>query len=208
MKQMTQRQAEILEYLREFIRREGFWPSIRDVQDHFGFRSTNAVMGHLRALERKGCMSRIPGQARTFRLLAEDVLPEGAMETEEIPVYGAIAAGYPDRVESSGEVGRLLVDIHTANIRRGGKTFALRVTGESMIGAGIQNGDMVVVHPGIPQDGDIVAALIDGETTLKRYVHPRGGTPYLKAENPSYPELYPTTELLIQGICRAVIRNL
>lgn len=209
MKGITERQREILNYIQSFLRENAYWPSIRDIQNHFDFASTNAVMGHLRALERKEILSRIPGQARTFKFTDQEVdFPNQPKEMLDIPIYGSIAAGYPDQIEASGEIGRLQIDIETAGIRPGQNTFALKVRGDSMIDAGILDGDTVVIQPGLPRDGDIVAALIDGETTLKRYMHKPGAFPYLKAENESYPELYPTTELVIQGICKAVIRNL
>jgi repressor LexA len=209
MKGVTARQREILNFVQSFLRQEGYWPSIRDIQAHFKFGSTNAVMGHLRALERKDILGRIPGQARTFKIINQDVdFPGQAQAMVEIPIYGSIAAGYPDRIEASGEIGRLQIDIETAGIRPGQNAFALKVRGESMIDAGILDGDTVVIQPGIPRDEDIVAALIDGETTLKRYIQRPGAVPYLKAENPDYPELHPVTELLIQGICKAVIRKL
>lgn len=209
MKGITERQREILNYIQSFLRENAYWPSIRDIQNHFDFASTNAVMGHLRALERKEILSRIPGQARTFKFVDQEVdFPNQPKEMLDIPIYGSIAAGYPDQIEASGEIGRLQIDIETAGIRPGQNTFALKVRGDSMIDAGILDGDTVVIQPGLARDGDIVAALIDGETTLKRYIQKPGALPYLKAENESYPELYPTTELVIQGICKAVIRNL
>ena len=118
MKELTTRQIEILDFITNYEWRHGFWPSIRNIQMEFDYKSTNAVMGHLRALERKGAIERIPGQARTFRINRPDKpqasfdyeIPENASEVVEIPVYGAIAAGYPDRVESSGAVGKLQVD--------------------------------------------------------------------------------------------------
>jgi len=208
MKGITERQREILNYIQSFLRENAYWPSIRDIQNHFDFASTNAVMGHLRALERKEILSRIPGQARTFKFAEQEVeFPSQPREMLDIPIYGSIAAGYPDRVEASGEIGRLQIDIETAGIRPGQNTFALKVRGDSMIDAGILDGDTVIIQPGIARDGDIVAALIDGETTLKRYMQKPGAFPYLKAENESYPELYPLTELIIQGVCKAVIRN-
>lgn len=211
MKGLTYRQEEILGYLQLYQRENGTWPSFREIEEHFGFRSTNAVMGHLKALERKGYISRVAGQARTFRInfdLCEDHRPEEAIEVIEIPIYGSIAAGFPDGVESGGAVGRMQIDAETVGLRRSRRSFALKVRGESMIDVGIFDGDTVVVEQSPPQDGDIVAALIDGETTLKRFINKPGRSPYLKAENRNYPELHPVAELVIQGVARAVVRNL
>lgn len=211
MNDLTVRQQEILGYLSLHQNEFGTWPSFREIKAHFGFNSTNAVMGHIRALERKGYISRVPGQARTFRInlaLDDESMPPEAFDVVDIPVYGHIAAGYPDGVEPGGAIGRLQIDAQTAGIRRSRRNFALRVRGESMVGVGIFDGDTVVIEQSPPNDGDIVAALIDGETTLKRFINRPGQSPYLKAENPNYPELYPIAELVVQGVARAVVRNL
>ncbi|MFW5874413.1 MAG: transcriptional repressor LexA [Verrucomicrobiota bacterium] len=213
MKELTKRQEEILTFIGHYEWRNGYWPSIREIQEKFGFKSTNAVMGHLRALEKKGAIERIPGQARTFRIHRPDredtpEIPDGATEVVDIPIYGDIAAGYPDRVEPAGEIGRLQVDIRSAGFSNRRNSFALQVRGESMVDAEIYEGDMVVVEPREPKDGDIVAALIDNETTLKRYIKKPGEPPYLKAENKFYPELYPVNELTVQGVAKAVVRSL
>ena len=213
MKDLTIRQKEILSFIENYEWRNRYWPSIREIQEKFGFKSTNAVMGHLRALERKGSLERIPGQARTFRIHRPDApdldgIPANATEVVDIPVMGDIAAGYPDRVEPAGEIGRLQVDIQHAGFGNRRRSFALQVRGDSMVDAEIYEGDMVVVEPREPQDGSIVAALIDGETTLKRYIRKHGEPPYLKAENKFYPELYPVNELTVQGVAKAVVRSL
>jgi repressor LexA len=213
MKELTVRQQEILTFIENYEWRNGYWPSIREIQEKFGFASTNAVMGHLRALEKKEMIERIPGQARTFRIHRPDSpdmpnIPLDATEVVDIPVMGAIAAGYPDRVEPAGEIGQLQVDIQSAGFSSRHRSFALQVRGESMVDAEIYDGDMVIIEPREPRDGDIVAALIDGETTLKRYIQKAGEPPYLKAENKFYPELYPIAELCIQGIAKAVVRSL
>lgn len=210
MEPLTDRQQEILDYISRFFSANGYWPSIRDIQQQFQFRSTNAVAGHLRALEEKKALSRIPGQARTFRILhpVEEQVQPGSMDVVEIPVYGNIAAGYPDGVEQGDAIDRIQIDTQTLGLRRSRRAFALRVRGDSMSGAGIFDGDTVILDPRSPRHNDIVAALIDGETTLKRYVQQNGCPPYLKAENPAYPELYPTQELVVQGVAQAVVRRL
>jgi repressor LexA len=211
MKELTFRQQEILGYIQLHMRRHATWPSFREIEHHFGFRSTNAVMGHLRALERKGYISRVPGQARTFRInlgLDETQQPHDALDVVDIPIYGSIAAGYPDGIESAGVIGRLQIDVDTAGIRRARRNFALKVRGESMVDVGIFDGDTVIIEQAPPRDGDIVAALIDGETTLKRFVNKSGRAPYLKAENRNFPALHPVSELVIQGVARAIVRNL
>lgn len=211
MKDLTLRQQEIMGYIQLHLKQNGFWPSIREIQEHFNFASTNAVFGHLRALERKGYISRIPSQARTFRITHQlEEKPDESMNVIdlEVELMGQIAAGYPDGVEPAGEIARLQVDEQTAHSIRNRRSFALKVRGESMIDAGIFDGDIVVIEPRPARDGDVVAALIDGETTLKRFIQNSGSTPYLKAENPNYPELHPIGDLVIQGVAKAIVRNL
>jgi len=210
MKMLTKRQEEILNYLRQHSDQHGYWPSIREIQSHFDFKSTNAVMGHLRALERKKAIIRVSGQARAYRIIIDPVptQQDGNIEVVDLPIYGSIAAGYPDGVEPSGEIGRIQVDSATAGINRSRRPFALKVRGDSMFNAGIYDGDIVIVESGEPRNGQIVAALIDGETTLKRYICDPDATPYLKAENPDYPELHPLNEMMIQGLAKAVVRSL
>lgn len=213
MSDLTARQAAVLEFLETFFRTEGYWPSIRDIQLHFGFRSTNAVAGHLKALETKGAIHRIPGQARTFRIHRtatpiDGAVPAEATEVVEIPVYGSIAAGYPDGVEQGDAIDRIQIDVGTLGKRKARRSFALRVRGESMIHAGIFDGDTVILDPRQPRDNDIVAALVDGETTLKRFIHKPNRPPFLKAENPAFPEIYPVDELVIQGVAQAIVRRI
>lgn len=198
---LTDRQRELLDFLREYQRRHGVMPSTRDIQRHFGFSSQTAAMSHLRALEKKGVIQRLAGKARAV------VFP-GDLERAEIvdiPVYGQIPAGLAVEAEQQAD-GCISVDIQTLGIPRNSRTFALKVRGESMIDAHILDGDFVILEFKEPRPRDIVAALIDGETTLKRYLINQG-IPYLKAENPKFPDLIPARELVIQGVMVALIRH-
>lgn len=198
---LTDRQRELLEYLRQYQRENGVMPSTRDIQRHFGFSSQTAAMSHLRALEKKGVIQRHPNKARAV------VFPEDLERAEimDIPVYGMIPAGYASHQEQQAD-GSIAVDVDTLGLGRNTKAFALKVRGESMIGANICHGDMVILEAKEPRPRDIVAALIDGETTLKRFLI-KDGMPYLKAENPEFPDLIPANELIIQGVMQALIRQ-
>ena len=124
----------------------------------------------------------------------------------DVPIYGQIPAGMSALTEQTIE-GHVSLDARSANAHKNRGTFALRVRGDSMIGAHIVDGDIVILEDAKDvHDGDIVAALIDGETTLKRYVVERG-RPYLKAENPRYPDLVPARELKIQGVMVSLVRK-
>ena len=198
---LTHRQQEILDYLRKSQRQTGVMPSTREIQHAFGFASQTAAMSHLRALERKGVIQRIPGKARA--VVFPDELDRG--EIIDIPVYGNIAAGMAQDVEQERQ-GCISIDITALGIPRNARTFALKVRGDSMIDAHICNGDTVILEFRQPRKGDIVAALIDGETTLKRYLVDHG-KPFLRAENPDYPDLLPAQELIIQGVLVALLRH-
>lgn len=199
---LTERQQELLVYLRQHQREQGVMPSTRDIQRHFGFSSQTAAMSHLRALEKKGVIQRHPHKARAV------VFPEDLQRAEivDIPLYGHIAAGYAEMQYQEPD-GNLSVDVSTVGLTRGSKSFALRVRGESMIGANICDGDIAVLEVKEPRPRDIVAALIDGETTLKRYVI-ENGRPLLRAENPAFPDLIPDQELHVQGVLKTLIRRL
>ena len=199
--ELTTRQKEIVEYLRMSQRETGIMPSTREIQHYFRFASQTAAMSHLRALERKGVIQRLPGKARAV-IFPED-LDRG--EIADIPIYGSIAAGMSQDVDQQRQ-GCISVDITALGIPRHAKTFALKVRGDSMVGAHICDGDTVILEFRAPRSGDIVAALIDGETTLKRYVV-TNNQPFLRAENPDYPDLVPARELVIQGVLVALLRH-
>src|SRR5271170_4148229 len=122
-----------------------------------------------------------------------------------IAVLGQVTAGRPATNDET-ESGCIAVDLSTIGISPNARTFALRVRGDSMTGAHIVDGDTIVLEMRTPHDGAIVAALVDGESTLKRYFV-RRGVPYLKADNPKYPDVIPARELVIQGVVVAVFRK-
>lgn len=198
---LTKRQQEILEYLKNAQRKTGVTPSTRELQHYFGFASQTAAMSHLRALERKGVIQRLPGKARAVAF--PDELDREIIV--DVPIYGRIAAGFGDNTPPEKD-GCLSIDIRSLGVQRNSKTFALKVRGESMVDAHICDGDVVVMEYREARNGDIVAALIDGETTLKRYMVKNGKT-YLHAENVNFPDLIPAQELIIQGVMVALLRK-
>jgi len=197
---LTERQKNILDFIQREQREKGVTPSTREIQSHFGFASQTSVMQYLAALERKGFLDRHPRKARAL------ITPAMKVRITDIPIYGQIPAGMSALTEQTIE-GHVSLDARSANISRNRSTFALCVRGDSMIGAHIVDGDIVILEESKEvHNGDIVAALIDGETTLKRYVVEHG-RPYLKAENPRYPNLIPARELKIQGVMVSLIRK-
>jgi repressor LexA len=197
---LTERQRSILEFIQSEQREKGITPSTREIQHHFGFASQTSVMQYLDTLERKGFLDRHARKARAL------ITPVQKVRITDIPIYGQIPAGMATLTEQTIE-GHVSLDTRSVNASKNGRTFALRVRGDSMIEAHIMDGDIVILEDRKDvQNGDIVAALIDGETTLKRYVMEHG-RPYLKAENPLYPDLVPARELRIQGVMVSLVRK-
>src|SRR6476620_8688618 len=197
---LTDRQRGILEFIQSEQREKGITPSTREIQHHFGFASQTSVMQYIATLERKGFLDRHARKARAL------ITPVQKVRITDIPIYGQIPAGMATLTEQTIE-GHISLDSRSVNASKNGRTFALRVRGDSMIDAHILDGDIVILEDRKDvQNGDIVAALIDGETTLKRYVTEHG-RPYLKAENSLYPNLVPARELRIQGVMVSLVRK-
>jgi repressor LexA len=204
MIELTKRQRQVLDFVRSVEEAGGPAPTLREIAAHFGFKSSRAAADHLNALKRKGVLESDPGKARTLRVTSPLQKLRGRIV--DIPVFGSIPAGLAERREQDAE-GCVTVDIETIGYKPTRNAFALRVAGDSMIGRHIMDGDFVILEHGPePRHGQIVAALIDGESTLKTYLV-KGGKPYLRAENPKYPNLIPAQELMIQGVLKALIRK-
>ncbi|HOW66446.1 MAG TPA: transcriptional repressor LexA [Candidatus Paceibacterota bacterium] len=200
----TERQQEILDFIQSAQHSGEGTPSLREIAAHFGFRSMNAAADHVRALRRKKLLDSRPHQARSLRALSRFSVRRRPIV--DIPVFGTIPAGPPaDRYQEAE--GCVSVDVESLGIRPTARTFALKVRGDSMIGKHIVDGDCVILEHGMtPRSGDVVAALIDNESTLKTFVIEKG-KPYLRAENPRYPALVPAGELVIQGVMVALLRR-
>lgn len=178
MQGLTKRQAQTLDFIKDSIDSRGYPPTLREIGHHMGIRSTNGVNDHLRALERKGYLRREDMKSRALRVVGAEAeaepsppaLPEPASETGpglNIPVLGRVAAGLPLLAEEN-VLDTVRVD--PSLVRGGRDVFALRVTGDSMIEAGILNGDTIFVRKqNTAQTGEIVVALIDDEATVKYY---------------------------------------
>ena len=179
-------------------------PTLREIARRFGFRSHRAAACHLDALKRKGLLESEPGKARSLRITSP--LAKLRRQIMDVPLFGSIPAGLAQDREQEAE-GCISVDIQSIGFKPTRNTFALRVTGDSMIGRHICDGDIVVLEHGPePRSGQIVAALIDRKSTLKTFVL-KNGKPFLKAENPGYPDLVPSDDLMIQGVFRALLRK-
>ncbi len=175
---LTSSQQDVLNFIKDTCATHGAPPSYREIQDHFGFKAVGTVQGYVKALIRKGYLDD-PKTAKNGRK-ARGLFPAGfrPQGTQRIPIYGEIAAG-PLRDTPQVELGSVLVSEDTS----AKPSFALRVVGDSMIEAGILEGDHLIVETGSRvRNGDIVVALVGGETTVKRYRETAQGV-FLVPEN-------------------------
>jgi repressor LexA len=174
MQGLTKRQEQTLDFIRRSIEDRGYPPTLREIGEHMGIRSTNGVNDHLRALERKGYLTREDMKSRALKLVEDQLAsPPPKLNPDEdlieVRVLGRVAAGLPlyaeENVIDTVRVDRMLV-------RGGREVFGLRVTGDSMVDAGILSGDYIFVKKQSTADrGDIVVALIGDEATVK-YFYP------------------------------------
>jgi len=180
---MTVRQREVLGFIRMFTERHGAPPTVREIGEHFSF-TARAAFDHLRALERKGMLQRRITDRRVSRTLVLTKRPTaGKSAVRDIPVMGRIAAGTPRHAEQEVEES---IPVAVEWLQgKGEDLFALRVRGDSMIDAHIMDGDLVLVRrQEAAQPGDIVAALLDNEATVKRFAR-AGEAIMLKPEHPT-----------------------
>jgi len=205
MKELTNRQKQVLEFIRQ-KQDGGLAPTFRDIAAHFRFRSPNAASGHVQALLAKGFLKNLPGRARALQVVDPRAPDRPRPRVVAVPIYGVIPAGRPEDAAQEEE-GCVLMDVETLGIKPTTRTFGLKVRGDSMLGKSIVDGDIAIIEHGVqPRPGDVVAALIDGQVTLKTFLTQRG-KPYLRAENPRYPNLIPQEELQIQGVMIALVRK-
>ncbi len=187
---------QLLEIIHEWFRANGRPPTVRELQQRMGYRSPQSVSRLLDRLDGEGLIER-DRRSRGVR-------PRGGWHGG-IPVYGTIPAGVPEHVEPS-PLESLPLDASWFGGKTPAPRFALRVRGDSMTDAGILDGDLVVLEKRPARHHDIVAALIDGETTLKRLIVKTNRT-WLRAENPAYPDLIPLGSLEIQGVMAGLVRR-
>jgi repressor LexA len=198
-----ERKREIYNFIRQEITGRGRPPTIREIGARFGISSTNGVRYFLEKLECEGLISRMSNTARGISLPGRDQ-PATA---RSLPILGRVPAGGPDYGEENLD-GHILVD---ERFVRGKDVFAVRVHGDSMIGAGISDGDIAIVKRNPePPSGEIVIALIDDEVTLKRLVK-KGSSIILRPENDRYEDIVLTKmtdrDISIIGTLEAIVRN-
>ena len=199
---LTDRQTQVLTYIVDVVERHGAPPTVREIADRFGFASPGSVQRHLSALEKKGFLTRREGLARGIEL-NKDKVREAIGLDDGIPLVGRVAAGQPivadENVEEILNMDGLFP--HDQGL------FALRVEGDSMVEAGILPDDIVVVRPQpTAETGDVVAALVDDEGTIKRLNY-RDGQPVLEPANANYEPIV-AEDMRIVGVVVGLVRRL
>jgi len=189
---------EVYEYIQKFMAENGYSPSVRDIMAGLGFNSTATIQYYIKKLEAQGKIQKKNNRNRSLSLNADD-----APSFKKYPLLGKVSAGLPILAAENVE------DYYSLpqNLFRGEDLFLLRVSGDSMIGAGIFNGDLIIVNRDYqPRSNDIVVAFIDGEATVKRlFIHPDHIT--LHAENPRYSDLNFSENVSILGKVTGSIRQ-
>ncbi|MBD3349371.1 MAG: transcriptional repressor LexA [Candidatus Eisenbacteria bacterium] len=178
-------QERILKYITETIRDHDRSPTIREIGEEFGIASTNGVRYHLKVLEERGYIKREKGISRGIEWREHHVPSPARAGASEVPIVGRVAAGAPILAVENIE-GELAVD---EMFTRSKECFALRVNGDSMRGAGILDGDIVVVQPqSTARNGEVVVALIDDDATVKTYIKKKGRV-VLRPENEEFDDI-------------------
>ena len=200
MKQITERQQEVLDFISAYSRENSYPPTVREIGEHFGI-SLRAVQDHIAALQKKGYLSQTQKRARSISVIGDRQEPE--MFVSKVPLLGTVAAGKPLLSEENLDG---YVNLTEPFVRPGKSYFALRVRGQSMIEAGILEGDLAVVEQTpTAVDGQIVVAVIDNAITLKRF-YKEADRIRLQPENSSFEPIY-ARDVTIVGILSNIVRT-
>ncbi len=202
MKGITDRQKEVLNFISSYTEENFYPPTVRDISEHFDI-SLRAVQDHILALQKKGFLSQSQKKARSIRVLSDCRDKEPVTYISKVPLLGTVAAGKPLLSEENLDG---YVNLTEPFVRPGKSYFALRVRGQSMINAGILDGDLAVVEQASTAvDGQIIVAVIDDAITLKRY-YKEAGRIRLQPENPQFQAIY-CTDVRIVGILSNIVRT-
>jgi repressor LexA len=202
MKPATERQQRILEVIRTFTHERGYPPSVREIGERVGLSSSSTIHAHLKALERRGLISRDPTKPRALR--SDLGMNSKGPETVVITILGKVAAGIPITAQESVE-GEFVLP--AAFAPRSSGSFMLRVQGDSMVDAAILDGDLILVRPQKDaSNGEIVVAMLDNEATVKRFYR-EAGRVRLQPENRAMEPIY-ATDVEIIGRVEAIVRRL
>ena len=203
MKNLTNRQKEVLEFIARFTDENGYPPTVREIGDHFDI-SLRAVQDHIAACQKKGYLSQCQKRSRSIRVLKnEEGVSETKAFTSRIPLLGTVAAGKPLLSEENVDG---YVTIAEPFVRPGKTYFALRIRGSSMINAGILEGDLAIIEKAdVASEGQIVVAVVDNAITLKRFYREENRI-RLQPENPDFQPIY-TNDAHLAGIMVGLVRT-
>ena len=202
MEILTDKQKAVLKFIEEYQLGNGKSPTLKEMREKFNVSSDNSILKHLNALRVKGYIQK-DETPRGIALLGS-VREKLSSSVKKLPLLGTIPAGGPVLSEEYIDD---WIGVEDGMVKDLENSFILRVSGESMIDAGIYGGDLVIASTELPpKTGDIVIALVDGANTLKRLVK-EGGKAYLKAENSEYSDIAPIEELVVQGVVTGLIRT-
>ncbi|MEA2571838.1 MAG: repressor LexA [Acidobacteriota bacterium] len=203
MKYLTERQRDILEFIRGFQKEHGVAPTHREICDHFGFSSYGTVYKHLSLLEKKGLIRRDWNQKRGVELVEKPAAEASQRGVRELPLFGYIAAGRPIDVDVSDEMISVPEQLTTR-----GDNYVLKVRGDSMIDDGIFDGDLVVIARRERADnGEMVVASINGEVTLKRFYFEGERIRLQPANSMMNPIFAPSRDVAVQGVVVGLMRR-
>jgi repressor LexA len=197
---LTKRQKEILDFITQFIGREGYSPSMEEIAEHFRFASLNAVFKHLESLSSRGYLRREPNRARSIELSHRKA--EGV---QTLPLLGLVAAGRPIEAVATPETLQIPEDL----LPRHGNCYVLRVLGESMIDEHIEDGDYVIVESRQDAvDGEMIVALVDGDNVTLKKIYREGQSVRLQPANPEVsPIILDGSRVKVQGVVVGVMRK-
>ena len=202
MRQITNRQKEVLNFISDFTEENNYPPTVREISIHFGI-TIRAIQDHILALQKKGYLSQSQNRARSLRVLSDTRERSESLYVGKVPLLGSVAAGKP---LLSAENLDGYVNLTEPFVRPGKSYFALRVRGESMLNAGILDGDLAVVEQASTADnGQIIVAVIEDAITLKRYFKEPQRI-RLQPENPAFQPIY-CTDVRIVGILSNIVRT-
>ena len=200
MKDLTNRQKEVVSFIADFITKHSYPPTIREIADYFSI-SVKGAHDHITALRRKGHLKQVDNRPRTIELTSFNHESNPSMYT--IPILGNVAAGIPLMADENFD-GNIIM--HKSLLRKNKKYFALKVKGDSMSGAGIMEGDTAIIEKqDTVRNGEIAVAVIDDAVTLKRF-YKESSRIKLQAENPAYKPIY-SKEVKILGRLFTIIRS-
>lgn len=205
MNEITDRQRQVLDYIREMVAARGYPPSVREIGEAIGLSSPSTVHSHLSSLVKAGYLRRDPTKPRAIEVLGDEARSTRKTVTRQVPLVGRIAAGSPILAEEDIEE---VYELPTALVGRG-PVFMLSVKGDSMIDAGIFDGDLVVIEKGAAtSEGDIVAALVGGDEATVKRLRRNGGKVTLEPANPALSPITYESGVEVIGRVVSVLRRL